>query len=87
MTVHGVVMVIAGLAFGVAVIRAEVLPRWTGVCLMAGVLLVAITSGLPEVAQTAAAAVRDLAFIGMGASLWRGQHRAGTQLVSGPTVP
>jgi hypothetical protein len=68
-SVHGVLMVLAGLAFGVAVVRAGVLPRWTGVALMAGVVLVAVSSGLPDSAQTAAAGVRDLAFAGMGASL------------------
>lgn len=68
-TIHGVLMVVAGLAFGLAVIRAGVLPRWTGVTLMAGVVLVAVSSGLPDIAQTATAGVRDLAFAGMGASL------------------
>jgi hypothetical protein len=68
-SIHGVLMVLAGLAFGWAVIRARVLPRWTGVTLMAGVVLVAASSGLPEAAQTAAAGVRDAAFVGMGASV------------------
>ena len=62
-------MVIAGLAFGLAVIRAGVLPRWTGVTLMVGVVLVAVSSVLPALAQTASAGVRDLAFAGMGTSL------------------
>jgi hypothetical protein len=66
--IHGVVMVIAGSAFGLAVIRAGVLPRWTGVALIAGVVLVGASSGLPEIAQTVAAGVRDLAWAGMGAS-------------------
>jgi hypothetical protein len=46
-TIHGVVMVIAGLAFGLAVIRAGVFPRWSGAALMAGVVLVAVSSALP----------------------------------------
>lgn len=74
-TIHGAVMVFAGIAFGVAVIRAGVLPRWTGICLVAGVLLVAISSGLPDVVQTAAAGVRDLAFAGMGVALLRASQR------------
>jgi hypothetical protein len=68
-TIHGLVMVLAGLAFGWAVIRASVFPRWTGATLMIGVVLVAASSGLPEAAQTVSAGVRDLAFAGMGASL------------------
>jgi hypothetical protein len=75
MTIHGALMLIAGSAFGLAVIRAGVLPRWTGVMLVVGVFLVASSSVLPEIAQTASAGVRDLAFAGMGASLlgapWR----------------
>jgi hypothetical protein len=45
MTIHGAVMVLAGLGFGVAVIRAKVLPRWTAVALMAGVVLVGTPPG------------------------------------------
>jgi hypothetical protein len=48
MTIHGAIMVIAGLAFGYAVIRARVLPRWTATALMTGVVFVAISQGLPE---------------------------------------
>jgi hypothetical protein len=67
--IHGAVMVLAGLAFGLAVIRAGVLPVWTGAALMAGVVLVAVSSGLPDIVQTASAGVRDLALTGLAASL------------------
>jgi hypothetical protein len=69
MTIHGAVMVLAGLGFGVAVIRATVLPRWTGIALMAGVVLVSLAQTLPEGPQVLAAAIRDLGFAGMGAAL------------------
>jgi hypothetical protein len=69
MTVHGLIMLAGGLAFGLAVARAAVLPRWTGICLMTGVVLVAAASGLPNLARTLAAAVPDTAFIGMGLAL------------------
>ncbi|MDX6319353.1 MAG: hypothetical protein QOD35_2753 [Nocardioidaceae bacterium] len=68
-TVHGLLMVLAGSAFGVAVVRARVLPRWTGILLLVGVVLVALASPLPGAAQTLCAGVRDLAFAGMGLSL------------------
>jgi hypothetical protein len=68
-TIHGLLMVVAGTAFGVAAIKADVLPRWTGVTLIIGVILVASSSGLPDLAQTLSAGVRDLAFAGMGLSL------------------
>jgi hypothetical protein len=69
MTIHGAVMVLAGLGFGVAVIRAKVLPAWTGIALMAGVVLVSLSQTLPEGPQVLAAAIRDLGFGGMGAAL------------------
>jgi hypothetical protein len=77
MTVHGLIMIVGGVAFGVAVVRAGVLPPWTGVALMAGVILVAAASGLPTIARTAAAAVPDTAFIGMGFALLRAAPRRG----------
>ena len=64
-------MVLAGLGFGSAVVRARVLPRWTGIALIAGVVLVALSQNLPEAAQTIAAAIRALGFAGMGAALLR----------------
>jgi hypothetical protein len=74
MTVHGVILVLGGLGFGLAVARARVLPRWTGVCLMVGVVFVAAASGLPNLARTIAAAVPAIAFIGMGVALLRHPH-------------
>jgi hypothetical protein len=70
-TVHSVLMVLAGVMFGAAVMRAHVLPRWTGAGLIVGVVLMAVTAGLPDVTRTMSAAVRDLAFAGMGAALLR----------------
>jgi hypothetical protein len=75
MTIHGAIMVLAGLGFGVAAFRAGVIPRWTGVALMVGVVLVALSQSLPDGAQVFAAAVRDLGFAGMGAALLRRRHR------------
>jgi hypothetical protein len=71
LTVHSVLMVVAGVMFGAAVIRAHVLPRWTGITLIVGMALMAVTAGLPDVTRTLAAGVRDLAFAGMGVSLLR----------------
>jgi hypothetical protein len=73
LTIDGAVFVLAGIGFGIAVWRAALLPRWTVVALIAGVILVAGSQGMPEAVQLIAAGVRDLAFAGMGASLLR--HR------------
>jgi hypothetical protein len=82
MTIHGAIMVLAGLAFGCAVIRAGVLPRWTAIALMAGVVLVAISQGMPEGVQVVAAGIRDLGFAGMGAALLRTDRVSGYGIVS-----
>jgi hypothetical protein len=74
MSIHSALMVIAGVSFGVAVARAQVLPRWTGITLVAGMVLMTATTGLPEITRTMSAGVRDLAFAGMGASLLGGAH-------------
>jgi hypothetical protein len=74
MLVHGAVMVVAGIAFGAAVLRARVLPPWTAAALMAGVVLVALTQTLPAAAGLAATALRDGAFAGMGVALLRSRR-------------
>jgi hypothetical protein len=79
MTVHGLIMLVGGLAFGLAVVRGGVLPRWTGVCLMAGVVLVVAMSGQSNVARTAAEAVTATAFIGMGVGLLTGRSKSPAQ--------
>jgi hypothetical protein len=73
MTVHGAVMVVCGLGFGIAVLRARTLPAWTALVVMVGVVLVAGTQSMPEGAQLLAAGVRDLGFAGMGFAMLRAQ--------------
>jgi hypothetical protein len=75
MTIHGALMVFSGFAFGFAIVRAGVLPRWTGVALVVGVVSIAVSSTLPDAVQTASAGVRDLAFGGMGLSLLIARRR------------
>ena len=70
-TVHGVLMVLAGSCLGVAVARAGVLPAWTGYLLIAGVWLVALTNELPDGLRVTAATVRAAAFIAMGVAILR----------------
>ena len=69
--VHGAIMVVAGLCFGLAVARAGALPPWTGYTLVVGVCLVAATTTLPDPVRTAAATVRAAAFVGMGLAILR----------------
>jgi hypothetical protein len=74
MLMHGAVMVVAGIGFGTAVLRARVLPGWTAAALMAGVVLVSLAQTMPTAASLAAAAVRDGAFAGMGFALLRSRR-------------
>ncbi|TPG32702.1 hypothetical protein [Mycolicibacterium hodleri] len=90
MTIHGAIMVFAGIGFGMAVMRARVLPRWTGVALAVGVVAVAATQAAPEGVQLVAAGIRAVAFGGMGFALtkWSG-HPADRRHVSdnGDEIP
>jgi hypothetical protein len=74
MVVHGLIMLIGGVSFGIAVVRAQVLPRWTGGCLVVGVVLVTAASGFPVLTRSAAETITAAAFIGMGLALLRGVH-------------
>ena len=66
MTAHGVMMVVAGVGFSCSVIHARLFPTWTAIALMVGVVLVALSQGLPDGVQLVAAGTRDLGFVGMG---------------------
>ena len=74
MTLHGLIMVLGGVAFGAAVARAGVLPRWTGICLLFGVVAVAGASGLPNGARLVAELIPAIALAGMGSALVRGRQ-------------
>jgi len=75
-TLYGAIMVAGGLAFGLAVIKAAVLPRWTAACLMAGVVLVAAAAGMSTAVRAGAAALPQAAFVGMGVMVLQERWRA-----------
>jgi len=77
-TLHGAIMVAGGLAFGLAVLQAAVLPRWTAACLMAGVVLVAAAAGMSTAVRAGAAALPQAAFVGMGVMVLRERWRTRT---------
>ena len=68
-------MVLAGIGFGYAVLRAGQLPAWAAIILIAGVILVASTQTMPGSVQLTAAGVRDLGFAGLGVALIRSAVR------------
>jgi predicted membrane protein len=71
MLVHGAVMVVAGVGFGAATLRARRLPAWAAIALMVGVVLVGVTQNAPEPVALAAAITRALGIAGMGAAVMR----------------
>ena len=70
-TFFGGLMVVGGILFGIAVIEAKVLPRWTGWLLIFGVSLNLLFSLLafPDLSQIIGSIVRNIAFIGMGIAI------------------
>ena len=74
MTIHGAVMLIAGIGFGCAVRRAGVVPRWTGLALGAGVVLIPLSMGWPDAVALVGVGIRDLAFGAMGVALLLGSR-------------
>ena len=70
-TFHGGLMVAGGILFGVAVIKARVLPRWTGWLLIIGVSLNLLFRLLafPDLSQIIGSIVRNIAFVGMGLAI------------------
>ncbi|MDJ0704895.1 MAG: hypothetical protein QNJ46_16560 [Leptolyngbyaceae cyanobacterium MO_188.B28] len=73
-TMHGLLMILGGIAFGAATYRARVFPRWTPVVFLAGVVLNLVLTlvAAPDLFQTLGSALRNLGLIGMGAYLVRG---------------
>jgi hypothetical protein len=76
LTLHGAIMVVGGIAFGLAIIKTAALPRWTAVCLMAGVVLVAAAAGMSAAVRAGAAVLPQAAFIGMGVMVLRERWRS-----------
>jgi len=67
-TAHGALMVVGGLAFGLASARAGVFPAWSVRLFLAGIvanLLLAVTPA-PEMLQIAGSALRNAGLVGMG---------------------
>lgn len=83
MILHGLIMLVGGICFGLAIVRAGLLPRWTGLSLTAGVVLIVAASGLSNSLRTMAEAVTSSAFIGMGIALVRGDLMSSASSDSG----
>jgi hypothetical protein len=67
----GLAYIVGGIIFGIALFRANILPRWAAVLLSVGAVATIVTSQLPELTQRLFAVPVGVALIGLGFSLWR----------------
>lgn len=77
-TLSGVIYILGGLLFGIATIRAGVLPRWVAALLALGTGLSPAAAVLPEAHKALVAVPMGLALAWLGYSLWseRREHAA-----------
>lgn len=57
--------------FGAAIVRADVLPRWAGVCLIAGSPVLGLSPLMPLAARLVGCALYGAAHVGLGLALFR----------------
>ena len=83
-TFFGGLMVVGGILFGIAVIEAKVLPRWTGWLLIFGVSFNILFSLLafPDLSHIFASMVRNIAFIGMGIAILKTRKSVRSSVIS-----
>jgi hypothetical protein len=72
--VSGVMYMVGGLLFGIALFRARVLARWAAVLLAVGTSATVALAVLPESFNRPFAVPTGIALIGLGISLWRDQR-------------
>lgn len=71
----GVMYMVGGLLFGIALFRARVLARWAAALLAVGTAATVALAVLPESYNRPFAVPTGVALIGLGISLWRDQHK------------
>ncbi len=72
--ITGACYLLGGLAFGIALFRANILARWAAVLLAASTVGTAALAFLPEAFNRPMAVPEGIALIGLGVSLWRTQR-------------
>lgn len=83
-SLNGVLYLLGGLGFGIATLRAGVLPRWTGGLLAAAVPVAPIAVALlPHALERYAAVPMGLAMAGLGYALWSERRAHAAEPVRG----
>jgi len=83
----GACYLLGGLVFGIALFRARVLARWAAILLAVSTVATAALAVLPEAFSRPMAVPEGVALIGLGISLWRDQHNAGSAEAVQPATP
>lgn len=83
----GVTFLAGGFVFGIALFRANVLPRWAALLLSFGSLATIAIPLLPQVNERLFALPTGVALIGLGYSLWRQQRTTAGPLVNATSSP
>ena len=72
--IGGFTFLTGGVVFGIALFRANILPRWAAALLSVGAVATLAASQLPQLTQRLFAIPVGVALIGLGYSLWREQR-------------
>jgi len=83
-SVMGITYLGGGFIFGIALFRANVLPRWAAALLAVGTVSTIAISVLPQVNERLFAIPTGVALVGLGYSLWREQRTPAAARVPGP---
>jgi hypothetical protein len=80
--IGGFTFLTGGVVFGIALFRANILPRWAAVLLVAGTLVTFAIPLLPQINQRLFAIPTSVAVLSLGYFLWREQRTA--RVLPGP---
>ncbi len=81
--VLGVCYLLGGLLFGIATVRAHVLPRWPAILLALAAVVTPAAALLPHALQRYAAVPMGIAMILLGYALWAERRNAASQSLTG----
>ena len=74
--IGGFTFLTGGVVFGIALFRANILPRWASLLLVAGTVITFAIPLLPQINQRLFAIPTSIAVLSLGYSLWREQRTA-----------
>jgi hypothetical protein len=77
--IGGFTFLTGGVVFGIALFRANILPRWAAALLVAGTLVTFAMPLLPQINQRLFAIPTSVAVLSLGYSLWREQRTQNTR--------